>query len=430
MHDLTDRLFDFISASPTAFHGVNTAAKLLSEAGYTRLAEASAWDLVKGGRYYTTRNNSSLIAFRLPDKMPTGFMMTAAHCDSPTFKIKENAQYADAHYTKLSTEGYGGMIMSTWMDRPLSIAGRVIVSTGNGFETRLVDFKEPCAMIPNLAIHMNRSANDGQKYNPAVDMVPVYSLTEGQSVNERAAVLAGTAPENVLASDLFLYNTDRGIRWGDYISSPRLDNMQCSFACLEGFLASADSASVPVYALFDNEEVGSLTRQGADSTFLADVLDRITEQYGADAEKKHQLYAASSMLSCDNAHAVHPNHGEVRDVNHSVYMNEGIVLKYNATQRYATDGISAALFRLVCEEAGVPFQRYANRPDLKGGGTLGNISEAHVSVNTADIGLPQLAMHSAFETAGVKDTEYLIKATGIFYSKSIHTHADGSCELV
>ncbi len=430
MQQLTDRLFDFIGSSPTAFHGVRSAGKRLEAAGYTRLAEASAWELKKGGKYYTTRNNSSLIAFRLPEEMPAGFMLAATHCDSPTFKIKENAQYADAHYTKLSTEGYGGMIMSTWMDRPLSIAGRVIVSAGTGFETRLVDFGEPCVMIPNLAIHMNRSANDGQKYNPAVDMVPVYSLNEGLSVHERAAELAGVPADRILASDLFLYNTDRGIRWGDYISAPRLDNLECTFACLEGFLAASASASVPVFAVFDNEEVGSLTRQGADSTFLADVMDRIAEQYGADAEKKHQLYAASTMLSCDNAHAVHPNHGDIRDVNHSVYMNEGIVVKYNATQRYATDGISAALFRLVCEEAGVPFQRYANRPDMRGGGTLGNISEAHVSVNTADIGLPQLAMHSAFETAGLKDTEYLIKATGVFFSKAVHTHADGSCELV
>lgn len=414
---MNQRLFDYISASPTAYHAVAHTGELLERAGFARLSEGAEWELTPGQGYYVTRNGSSLIAFRVPEGTYSGFMMAAAHGDSPCFKVKENAELKDEHTVRLSVEKYGGMLCASWMDRPLSIAGRVIVRRDGGFEARLVDLKDTAAVIPNVAIHMNRSANDGMKYNPAVDMLPLYGgESGGESLSQRLAACAGVEEKDVLSTDLFVYNPQRGEAWGNYISAPRLDDLQCAFAALTAFLAAKPSGSLPVYCLFDNEEVGSQTKQGAASTFLADVLHRIN---GPDDGLYRRRVANSFLVSCDNAHAVHPNHPEYMDKNHAVYMNGGIVLKYNANQHYTTDAVSAAIFRLVCEEAGVPVQMYANRADMAGGSTLGNIANTQVSLNTVDIGLPQLAMHSAYETAGGKDTEYMVRALTVFYGKSL-----------
>lgn len=421
---MNQALFSYIAAAPTAFQAAAHTAKLLEEAGYRPLRETEEWTLEPEGRYYVQRNGSSLIAFRIPRGRPAGFLMTAAHSDSPAFQIKENAELAGEGGSRLSVEGYGGMLCASWMDRPLSIAGRVMVRTMGGIAARLVDLKEPAALIPNVAIHMNRDANNGTKYNLAVDMQPLYGEKGG--FRRRIAEAAGVREDDLLTHDLFLYNPQEGVEWGDYISAPRLDDLQCAFASLQGFLTAEDSAACCVYCLFDNEEVGSQTKQGAASTFLRETLERICDALGLSLRT---MAAGSFLLSCDNAHAVHPNHPEFADKNHMAVMNGGVVLKYNASRRYATDAVSAALFQTVCKRAEVPFQRYANRPDMAGGSTLGSIANTQVSLHMADIGMAQLAMHSAFETAGARDTAYMARALKTFFSLSPEVPGDGTYRL-
>ena len=421
---MNQALFSYIAACPTAFQAAAHTAALLEAEGYRPLRETEEWMLEPGGRYYVTRNGSSLIAFRLPKGRPVGFMMTAAHGDSPTFKIKENAELTGENETRLSVEGYGGMLCASWMDRPLSVAGRAMVRTENGVAMRLIDLHDDLALIPNVAIHMNRDANNGAKYNFAVDMQPLYGEKGG--FRRRIAEAAGVAEEDLLTHDLFLYNPQPGVEWGGYISAPRLDDLQCAFASLQGFLTAGESQSAAVYCLFDNEEVGSQTKQGAASTFLRETLERICDALGLTLRT---MAAGSFLLSCDNAHAVHPNHPEYADKNHAVRMNGGVVIKYNASQRYATDAVSAALFQTVCEAAGVPFQRYANRPDMAGGSTLGSIANTQVSLNMADIGLAQLAMHSAFETAGAEDTAHMVQALKTFFGMTLRSGGDGTYQL-
>ncbi len=423
---MNKNLIDYIASCPTAYHACAHTAEILKNAGYKELFEAEIWKIKAGRGYFVRRNCSSIIAFRTPSADATGFMITASHSDSPCLKIKENPEIADKYYVKLSTETYGGMIYSSWLDRPLAVAGRVTVKTEKGIEVRLVDTKDPVALIPNVAIHMNRQVNSGMNYNAAVDMLPLYG-GEKDSFKSRIASLAGAGVEDIVTTDLFLYNPQKGYEWGGYVSAPRLDDLQCAFSALTAFVESADalvvSSSIPVYALFDNEEVGSQTKQGAASTFLYEVLSRAATALGKDFSC---LVANSFMVSCDNAHASHPNHPEYSDKNHTVYMNEGIVIKYNANQKYTSDAVSAALFKLICDEAKAPVQYYANRADMAGGSTLGNIANTQVSLNTVDIGLPQLAMHSSFETAGKKDTKYLIRALSVFYTKAIKVE-EGKC---
>lgn len=434
-NDINKKLFDFIAASPTAFHSTANAADMLRKAGYTELCESEEWDLEAQRGYFTTRNGSSLIAFRMPSGDFCGYMMTAAHGDSPAFKIKENSDLNEKDYVRLSTEKYGGMLCSSWMDRPLSVAGRVTLRTPDGIEIRNVDLGEPVAIIPNLAIHMNRNANDGASFNAATDMLPLFALGDGKTapLRTRIADALGVNVSDILTTDLFVYNTQQGVEWNGMISAPRLDDLQCAFASLYAFIESeknAESGSLPVYCLFDNEEVGSQTKQGAASTFLADVLERISASAGLSHSEHRRRIANSFLVSCDNAHAQHPNHAALSDRNHSVYMNRGIVIKYNASQRYTSDAVSAALFRIVCDAAGVPTQYYANRADMPGGSTLGNIANTQVSLNTVDVGLAQLAMHSSFETAGALDTGYLADALCKFFGMKLCADGNGKYSIV
>lgn len=418
------KLFDYIAASPSPYHAVAHSAETLRAAGFLPLSEGEDWDLTPGQGYYVTRNGSSLIAFRARRDF-SGFLMTASHCDSPTFKIKENAELTGSGCRRLAVEKYGGMLMSTWMDRPLGIAGRVLLRKGSGIESRLLDLGGACVVIPNVAIHMNRKANDGYSWNPAVDLLPLWGSGEEKGFFRPTLAMAlACREEDILATDLALYNPQEGVEWNGLLSAPRLDDLQCAFSALTAFLAAGESGAIPVYCLFDNEEVGSQTKQGAASTFLRDTLERVCEALGQGA-KYCQKVARSFLLSCDNAHAVHPNHPELSDPNHGVKLNGGVVIKYNAAQHYTSDGVSAALFQLLCEEVGVPFQRYANRADMAGGSTLGNIANTQVSLNTVDIGLPQLAMHSAWETAGAEDTSSLVKALTVFYGKSLELTESG-----
>ena len=425
---MNKKLFDYIAASPTAYHATMHTAEILKNAGYKELIEGDEWKVKSGRGYFVRRNGSSLIAFRVPSADATGFMITASHSDSPCLKVKENPELADKYYVKLATETYGGMIYSSWFDRPLAIAGRVTVKTENGIEIRLVDTKEPVAIIPNVAIHMNRQVNSGMNYNAAVDLIPLFGgENEKDTFKSRIASLAETSSEDIITTDLFLYNPQVGYEWASFIGAPRLDDLQCAFSSLEAFLASGEEQAkgLPVYALFDNEEVGSQTKQGAASTFLYDVLKRVNKALGGDEDSYLQAVANSFMVSCDNAHSIHPNHPEHADRNHTVHMNGGVVIKYNANQKYTSDAVSVALFKTICDEAGVPVQYYANRADMPGGSTLGNIANTQVSLNTIDIGLAQLAMHSSFETAGKDDTLYMVRALKAFYTKGILATGNG-----
>ncbi len=422
--NINEELFDFIEKSPTAWHTAENAAEILKAEGYTELFEGEGWNLCRGGKYFARRNGSSIIAFRVPENAFTGFMIMAAHGDSPSFKIKSNPAVKSAgEYIQLNCERYGGMICSSWLDRPLSLAGRVLVKQDGKLSSKLINIDRDLVMIPNVAIHMDRSANDGKSYNANIDMLPLFSSAEGKnSFEETVAQAAGTDKENVISYDLFTYCRARGTQWGannEYISAPRLDDLQCAFSCLQGFLMADEGKSAPVVCIFDNEEVGSGTKQGADSTFLEDVLSRVCEQFSMDRSAYLRALNQSFMVSADNAHAVHPNHPEFADRNDRPAMNKGVVIKHNANQKYTTDAVSAAVFSEICKKAGVPVQSYTNRADMPGGSTLGNISSAHVSIDTVDVGLPQLAMHSAYETAGAEDTAYLIEAARCFFGSSI-----------
>ena len=419
-------LFEFIKNAPTAYHACEMAAKRLAENGYTELYEGGAWELCDDGKYFVRRNGSSLIAFRASGRCEGGFMVTASHSDSPCLKVKDNETLVDANYTRLSVEVYGGPIYSTWLDRPLAVAGRVSVKTEKGIEVRLVDTKEPCVVIPNVAIHMNRDINRGFNFNQAVDLIPLFGGKEPEKCfKSMIAELAEASEGDILASDLYVYNCQAGVEWSGFISSPRLDDLQCAYTALEAFVSAGESGATPVYALFDNEEVGSSTKQGAASTFLYDVLERIAESLGKGGETYRRAVANSFMVSCDNAHAVHPNHPEYSDKNHTSRMNGGVVIKYNANQKYTTDGVSSAIFKTICERAGVPYQLYCNRADMPGGSTLGSIATTKVPLKTVDIGLAQLAMHSSFETAGAKDTEYMVNALKKFYESSLIQNGSG-----
>ena len=429
-----EKLLEFIEKCPTAFHAIaQIRARLLAE-GYEELAEGRAWKIAPGGSYFTVRNESSLIAFRLPQAEASGFMIAASHSDSPAFKIKEAPEMVMAGaYTCLNVEKYGGMLMNPWFDRPLSVAGRLIIRDGSSFSTKPVNADRDLLMIPSLAIHMNRCANEGVKLNPQKDLIPVLGdETAKGSFLDLIAREAGVDKDQIAGSDLFLYSRSKGCIWGagrEYISSGRLDDLQCTFADLEGFIASGreegSSASIPLLAVFDNEEVGSGTKQGADSTFLSDVLVRIGQALGLSSEGIREKIASSFMVSADNAHAVHPNAADKADPVNRPLMNKGIVIKFNANQKYTTDALSQALFKEILRRADVPWQNFTNRSDMAGGSTLGNISAAHVSVNTVDIGLPQLAMHSPYETAGVRDTEYLIRAMEVFFRSQLEEKAPG-----
>lgn len=443
--ETVQKLFTFIEESPSQYHAIDTMKKHLEASGYEQLLESEAWNLKAGGKYYVIRSGSSIIAFRIPAEDYRGFQIVASHSDSPSFKIKTNPEMnVEDHYVKLNVEKYGGMLCAPWFDRPLSVAGRLVVKENGKLVTKLVNVDRDLLLIPNLAIHMNREANKGYDYNIQKDMLPLYGCGEAKgSFMKQIAEAANVEEDTILASDLFLYNRMKGSIWGaeeEFISSPKLDDLQCAFSSLEAFLQSdrefqsdaesqfntcAGKNSIPVHCVFDNEEVGSGTKQGAASTFLADTLIRINHAMGRDEAGYRQSIANSFMLSADNAHGVHPNHTDKACPTNRPYPGNGVVIKYSANQKYTTDAVSAAVFEEICHRANVPYQIYVNRSDILGGSTLGNISATQVPVNTVDIGLAQLAMHSPYETGSVKDTDYMIRAMKTFFEVSVRQTEDG-----
>lgn len=412
-------LIHFIAKSPSTFHAVRGIKAALLYAGFTEIREEDTWQIEKGGKYVVTRNGSALMAFTVPQEGAEAFHITASHCDSPTFKIKENPEIADGPYVKLNVEGYGGMIMSTWLDRPLSVAGRLLVTENGHLAEKLVAIDGTMLVIPSVAIHMDRSVNQHKEWKVQKDMLPLYGMTGAKTpFMDVIAAAAKVKAEDILAHDLILYSRVPGTIWGEereFISSPKLDDLQCAFACFRGFMQGQKEKYISVYALFDNEEVGSATSQGAGSTFLANTLERLARSLGYSYDETMAMIARSFMISADNAHSVHPNHPEYADPVNRPVINGGIVIKYSAAQKYATNAFSAAYFKKLCKDHDIPTQTFTNHSDNPGGSTLGNISNTVIAMPTVDIGLPQLAMHSSYETAGVKDTAYLVDAVTKFY---------------
>ena len=420
--DHLEGFLTFVEQSPTAFHSTANFTDMLREKGYRELKETDPWLVDAGGRYFVTRNDSAVIAFAVPESGFNPFRITAAHGDSPAFKLKpEFEDRTGEGYVRLNVEKYGGMIMSSWMDRPLSVAGRLVVREGEGIASRLVNLDRDAVLIPNMPIHFNREINDGYAFDPQKDMLPLYAFgEEAGPLMKELAEAAGVQAEDVIAHDLFLYSRQSGSIWGAgdaFFSCQRIDDLECAYAAMAAFMESGGRETINVCAVFDNEEVGSTTRQGADSSFLYDTLTRLGFALGASDGEIRAAVAGSIMVSADNAHAVHPNHPEKYDKQNRTYMNRGVVIKHNANQKYTTDAVSSARFQRICEKAGVPVQHFANRSDIRGGSTLGNISNSHVSMETVDIGLAQLAMHSACEPAGVKDLDYLITALKAFWNE-------------
>ena len=420
-------LMDFIRLSPTAFHAVANLRGMLEARGFRPLNECEPWRIAPGGCYYVTRNQSSLIAFRVPEGPVDHFQLVASHADSPCFKLKPSAGREAAGYASLNVEKYGGMIMQTWFDRPLSVAGRAVVRTGKGLEAHLVYLDRDLALIPNLPIHFNRTVNDGVKLDPQVDMLPVYGAA-GADYMRLVAESLGVDGADIVGCDLFLVNRDAPRLWGaagEYIAAPRLDDLECAYASVRSLADAGPSGHVDMACVFDNEEVGSGTRQGADSNFLNGTARRIVSALGGGEQAFETALARSVMLSADNAHGIHPNHPEKYDEGNRVTLNGGVVVKFNAAQKYTSDCISQAVFESVCAAAGVPVQRFANRSDIPGGSTLGHIANTHASMISVDIGLAQLSMHSANESAGVYDLDYMIRALRAFHETQIDVTGDG-----
>lgn len=417
------RFLDYIKDTPTAFHASLKIKELLLENGFEELLEGKPWQLQAGGKYYVGRNMSSLIAFVMPRMNVKAYRIAAAHLDSPTFKLKPNFTLERGRYVKLNTEVYGGPIYSSWMDRPLGIAGRVFVQENQRIVAKLVNLNHPVALIPNLPIHYNRNVNKGVELNPQVDMLPILTDKKEnmKDLNSYIAAELGVPEEAIISSDLYLTCLDRGCLAGlqdEFIMAPQIDNLECSYGLVEALCHSTSKNLVSVCALFDNEEIGSSTLQGANSTFLSDVLKRISLLLGKTAEEHAILLNQSFIVSADNAQGFHPNYPGKYDETNPCYLNEGVVIKNAASGAYTTSAYSSAFFQMVCKNANVPVQLTTNRSDIRGGSTLGAISLSHVSIPSVDIGLAQLAMHSAYETAGAKDLEYLIRAIEEYYTAS------------
>lgn len=426
---MIEKFLEFIKDTPTAFHAAAKVRRILVENNFTELVENQPWKLEKGGKYFLGRNMSAVVAFTIPEEDGYSFNITAAHLDSPTFKLKPNKEHGNGRYLSLNTEVYGGPIYHTWMDRPLGVAGRVMLEEENRIVAKLIDFNQPLVCIPNLPIHYNREVNKGVELNPQSHMAPLFAdqTVAECSLNQMIAKELGVTGEKILSSDLYLTMLERGTLVGphqEFVMAPQIDNLECSYACLEALLKARNTKSVNVLALFDNEEIGSSTRQGAAGTLLDDVLTRISMSMGRNHEGHMQALANSFMVSADNAQGFHPNYPQKYDADNACYLNEGIVIKNAAKGAYSTDAFSSAYFQKICKSAGVKYQLNTNRSDIPGGSTLGALSIRQVSIPSVDIGLAQLAMHSAFETAGSKDFGYLVSALERFYCSSLTSSSE------
>lgn len=423
---------EFLKDSKTAFHAAKKTKEILLENGFIELNETDDYKLEKGKNYFLTRNNSSVIAFQIPSNIDNlGFNITAAHLDSPTFKLKPNFELDFMRYQKLNTEVYGGPIFYSWMDRPLDIAGRVLVMEGNKIETKLIEFNKAMTMIPSLSIHYNREANSGFKFNPQEDMLPILADNDIEfgDLLDKIANKLNVAKEDILSYDLYLALLDRGTYAGinnEFIMAPQIDNLECSYVALNSMINSKPAnGTINVMALFDNEEIGSRTRQGADSNLLDSTLKRIADEFNLSESEYSKALASSFFISMDNAQGFHPNYASKYDQTNRCFMNDGVVIKAAARGSYTSDGYSIAIFKLMCENSDAKYQFMTNRSDIPGGGTLGAINLSHLSIPSVDIGFAQIAMHSSMETAGALDIVEMEKVIKYFYSRHLIFNGDG-----
>lgn len=429
----TLELLDFINDSPSCYHVVANVAAILENAGCIKLEEGKRFSLEAGCSYYVTRNSSAIIAFRIPASEasstvtaniePTGFGIVAAHTDSPSFKVKANPELPLGEaYTTINVEGYGGMLMAPWFDRPLSLAGRAFIKQNDGLIVeKLVDFDKDLCQIVNLCIHQNRDANKGYEYKIQKDMLPLLACgNKAGAIKSLVAELLEVDEASVVDTELFLYNRMRGSIWGledEFFSSPKIDDLQCAYTALKAFVNAKDSKTsrIQMVALFDNEEVGSCTKQGADSDFLTQTIARIGGALGWDYEGQCIAKAKSFMVSADNGHSIHPNYPEKCDPSNKPVMNKGLMIKYAGNQKYTTDAFSGAYLKNILENAQLPYQLFFNNSNVSGGGTLGNISGSQFSIPCVDVGAAQLAMHSPYETGGTQDTYNLTESFKAFF---------------
>ena len=422
-------LVDFLYDSPSACHGVKATQKILNENGFIEIKETDKWDLQPKGKYYVIKNDSALIAFEVGtgDIEETGLRLIGAHTDVPGFRIKPNPQMiSEGKYVKLNTEVYGGPILHTWFDRPLSIAGKVSLKGASPLkpETRLVNINKPLLIIPSLAIHMNREVNEGFKINRQVDTLPLLGLINDKLEKEDYLmnILAEELQvnkEDILNFELGLYEYEKGMLIGmneELISSGRFDDLWMVYAGIKALVDSRENAATKVMICIDNEEIGSLTAEGANSTLLNNILERIALGLGKDREGYYRALANSIMISADLAHAVHPNLGDKHDPTNRPVLEGGPVLKIAASGSYSTDSFNGAVFAGICEAAGVPFQKFVNRSDVRGGTTIGPVTAANLTIPVIDMGAPVLGMHSIRELASVKDNYYTVKVFTEFFS--------------
>lgn len=420
---INNKLIEFLNLSSSNFHAVKLMANSLLADNFIELKSSEVWDLKANGKYFLTVNGTALIAFDLNDfNVDSGFKIVASHTDAPNFKVKPNAIKIKNNYVTINSEAYGGLINYAWYDRPLKLAGRVIVKNKNKLETHLFDSKRAIGVIPSLAIHMNRKVNDEAKFNRHTDMAPIIAQGEHFDFNEYLAKELKVDSESIVNYDLYFKPAEAASLVGinnEFMVSNHLDNLQCAFVSLEAFKDSLSKGMCNVYASFDNEEVGSMTKQGAQATILKDVLERISFSKKRNSEQHLIALAKSFIVSADNAHANHPNYAAANDENHNVALNGGVVIKYSANQKYTTDSLSSSLMLDLAKTDKIAIQSFVNRSDSQGGSTLGAISGTQVSIQSVDIGLPQLAMHSTIEMSGVKDTRSMYDLLLAYYSKHI-----------
>lgn len=433
-----NKLIEFLNASKNEYFAVQKLTEYLLENKFTMLTENSKWDLKANSNYFVTRNNNSLIAFKTPKKFDEDnykFKLISAHLDSPCLKIKFNPVVRKENYESLMIEVYGGAILSSFVDRPLALAGRILVRKGNQVVTKLIDSKKAIAIIPNVCIHQNRDINKGFKYNPQIDLVPIVGLNdEKENLFDRYLESSLEDGEEIISYDIYLYLTEKTQYVGidnSLICGPKLDDLSCAYLGIDSLIESNNSENdFLVTFLADNEETGSLSYTGADSNFLKITLSRISSLCGATDEEHLIALAKSFIISADNGHAIHPNHPELSDSINKCLLNKGLLIKFNSNMKYTSDAFSSSLIKLLCEENNIKYQTFFNRADAISGSTLGNISISQVSILTCDVGLPQLAMHSAYETIAREDisslsalfdkfyeTDFVIDNTNIFINK-------------
>lgn len=426
IHNLKN-VIDFIKKATSPYHVVEYSASILEENEFKKLDFSSPWDLEPGKSYYTIPAGTTLFAFRIPNKLTSKsiFRITASHTDYPCLRIKPNPDVHTNGYHKLNVETYGGAILNTWLDRPLSAAGLVTLRSSSPFnpQTKLVDFKRPLVTIPNLAIHMNRDINKGAELNKQLHLLPLFSDSDSDlSFNEFLGKELDVKASDILDYDLYIYNQEDGCTFGSnqqYISSPRLDNLSSVFSQITGLLHWQNNKNhdISMALFFDNEEIGSRTKQGADSMITNMLLEKI--QHGLKIKEKYrnEMIYNSFMISADVAHGVHPNYSEKSDITNYTKINKGFAIKLNYNQKYATDTYAIGIVQQLCEKHKIPYQKFVNRSDIAGGGTLGTITSSWLPMKTVDIGIPILAMHSARETCGTSDIQSIIDFMKAFYNE-------------